>query len=148
MSTNGTELPEGHEPLLPETMGFLSIKDKEIYWHGQKLKTEQQLHLTFFQKAIATLVTAAAISGPVIAFLASKNTILGNEKTDTPEQVVTMKGPVEVKIGNLPILATPASHVIISAGEQSSTVELVCREGSIEINLDELKKKNSIVSCP
>ena len=68
--------PEGHTPILATNMHFFSMKDGALFWKGEKLKVEEQLHLTSTQKWIGVLVAIASICSPIITFLANKDVII------------------------------------------------------------------------
>lgn len=37
------ETPPGHTPINPRTMSPMSLKDGQLYWYGEKVKTETSL---------------------------------------------------------------------------------------------------------
>ena len=70
----------GHEQVSFETIENLTIKDGQLYWKKQKLKTETQQRLIFSvgQKALAIIVSLAAVITPLIMYFSERDKICKN----------------------------------------------------------------------
>lgn len=81
---------DGHEHANPDNIDDLSIKDGELYWRKQKVKTEtrQKLVLTFGQKVAAGIVsiavTVAAVLTPVSQYVADLDKVCINTNYSAP----------------------------------------------------------------
>ena len=81
---------DGHEHANPDNIDDLSIKDGELYWRKQKVKTEtrQKLVLSFWQKVAAGIVsiavTVAAVLTPVSQYVADLDKVCTNTSYSAP----------------------------------------------------------------
>lgn len=68
---------DGHEEINLDNISELSVKNGELYWQKNRLKTESVQHfaLTIWQGSIALLVAVASIAGPVVTYLANLENI-------------------------------------------------------------------------
>jgi hypothetical protein len=81
---------DGHEQINFDNVANLTIKDGQLYWKKEKLKTEtrQKLDLTFWQKVGAVVLSAsvavAAILTPVGQYVADLDKICPNTSYSAP----------------------------------------------------------------
>lgn len=81
---------DGHEQINLNSIANLTIKDGQLYWRKEKLKTEtrQKLVLSVPQKIGAVLLSAtvsvAAIISPIIQYTAGLGTICPNSGYSLP----------------------------------------------------------------
>jgi|SRR5882672_12638087 len=68
---------DGHEEINLETIQNLTIKDGELYWRGDRLKTEtvQHVALTGLQGLGGVLIVVGALASPIVVYTANLDKI-------------------------------------------------------------------------
>jgi hypothetical protein len=78
--------PVGHEQVNLDTISNLTVKDGQLYWKNEKLKTETVHHLVFskLQLVGALILGIAGVSSPILTYVSQLHNICPNTNYTFP----------------------------------------------------------------
>ena len=78
--------PAGHEQVNLDTISNLTVKDGQLYWKNEKLKTETVHHLVFSKLQLigALILGIAGVSSPILTYVSQLHNICPNTNYTFP----------------------------------------------------------------
>lgn len=79
-------IPDGHEQINFDTISNLTVKDGQLFWKGEKLKTETVHHVVFTKLQLlgAIVIGVAAILAPILTYVSQLQNICPNTNYSFP----------------------------------------------------------------